>query len=54
MGLRSNLSGLAESTVTVTIEVETEIPDGAPDKAVRDVTENCLALIISSQGFEKD
>jgi hypothetical protein len=42
------------ATVTVTIEMEAEIPDGAPDHVVRTVTENSRTLKFTSQGFEKE
>ncbi len=50
----AHLAGLVGSRVTVTIEVEAEIPDGAPDPVVRTVTENCRTLKFTSQGFERD
>ncbi len=50
----SHLSGLVGASVTVTIEVEAEIPDGAPDHVVRTVTENSRTLKFTSQGFEKE
>jgi hypothetical protein len=42
------------STVKVTLEIEAEIPSGAPDKLVRDMTENCRTLKFTSQGFETE
>lgn len=50
----AHLSGLMGANVTVTLEVEAEIPSGAPDHVVRTVTENCRTLRFTSQGFEKD
>jgi len=50
----SHLAGLVGSKVTVTIEVETEVPDGASDHVVRTVTENCRTLKFTSHGFEKE
>jgi hypothetical protein len=50
----SHLAGLVGASVTVTIEVEAEIPDGAPDHVVRTVTENSRTLKFTSQGFEKE
>ena len=50
----SHLSGLMGATVRVTLEIEAEIPSGAPDNVVRTVTENGRTLKFSSQGFEKD
>lgn len=50
----SHLVGLVGARVTVTIEVEAEIPGGAPDNVVRTVTENGRTLKFTSQGFEKE
>jgi len=50
----SHLAGLVGATVTVTIEIEAEIPGGAPDNVVRTVTENSRTLKFTSQGFEKE
>ena len=50
----SHLSGLVGSIVTVTIEVEARIPNGAPDHIVRTVTENSRTLKFTSQGFEQE
>ena len=50
----SHLSGLMGATVRVTLEIEADIPNGAPDNVVRTVTENGRTLKFTSQGFEKD
>ncbi len=50
----SHLAGLVGAKVTVTLEVEAEIPSGAPDHVVRTVTENGRTLKFTSQGFEKE
>ena len=50
----AHLAGLLGAKVTVTLEVEAEIPDGAPDHVVRTVTENSHTLKFTSQGFEKE
>ncbi len=50
----AHLTGLVGSTVTVTIEIDAEIPSGTPDHVVRTVTENSRSLKFTSQGFEKD
>jgi len=47
------LSGLAGADVEVTLEIRADVPDGVPDKVVRDVTENCHTLKFESQGFEE-
>lgn len=50
----AHLTGLVGSKVKVTLEIEAEIPDGAPDHVVRTVTENSRTLKFISQGFEQD
>ncbi|HUP24009.1 MAG TPA: Swt1 family HEPN domain-containing protein [Thermoanaerobaculia bacterium] len=50
----SHLVGLVGSKVEVTLEIEAKIPDGAPDRVVRIVTENSRTLGFTSQGFEKE
>ena len=50
----AHLAGLVGATVTVTIEIEAQIPDGAPDNVVRTVTENSRTLKFTSQGFENE
>lgn len=50
----AHLAGLVGADVKVTLEVEAEIPSGAPDNVVRTVTENCQTLKFTSQGFEKE
>ena len=49
-----HLAGLVGTTVTVTLEVNAEIPAGAPDQVVRTVTENSRTLKFTNQGFEKE
>ncbi|MAG32379.1 MAG: AAA+ family ATPase [Deltaproteobacteria bacterium] len=48
----SHLSGLVGANVRVTLEVEAEIPDGAPENVVRTVTENSRTLKFTTHGFE--
>ena len=50
----AHLSGLVGAKVTVTLEIEAEIPSGAPAHVVRAVTENSRTLKFTSQGFEED
>ena len=50
----SHLVGLVGAHVTVNLEIEAEMPDGAPDNVVRTVTENSRTLRFTSQGFEKE
>lgn len=48
-----HLTGLLDAKVKVTIEIEADIPSGAPENVVRTVTENCRTLKFDSQGFEE-
>lgn len=49
----THLVGLVGAKVRVTLEIEAEIPRGAPDNVVRIVTENARTLKFNSQGFEE-
>ncbi len=42
------------AAVTVTIEIEAQLPQGASDQLVRTVTENSRTLKFTSHGFEKE
>lgn len=50
----AHLAGLVGANVRVTLEIEVEIPAGAPDNVVRIVTENSRTLKFSTQGFEPE
>jgi predicted AAA+ superfamily ATPase len=51
----SHLAGLVGATVTVTIDVAAEIPEGAPNHVVRAVTENIRTLKFTpGSGFEDE
>ena len=50
----AHLSGLVGAEVNVTLDVEAEIPAGAPDHVVRTVTENSRTLKFTSHGFETE
>ena len=50
----AHLAGLVGANVTVTLEIEAEIPDGAPEQVVRTVTENSQTLKFTDQGFERE
>ena len=50
----AHLAGLIGAKVTVTLEIQAEVPLGAPDHVVRTVTENSRTLKFTSQGFEKE
>jgi predicted AAA+ superfamily ATPase len=49
----AHLSGLVGAEVTVNLEIEADIPQGAPDNVVRTVTENSRTLKFKSHGFEE-
>ena len=50
----AHLAGLVGANVSVTLEIEAEIPDGAPGHVVRTVTENSRALNFTDHGFERE
>ena len=50
----THLVGLMGSSVRVTLEIEADIPEGAPEHVVRTVTENSRTLKFTSQGFESE
>jgi len=50
----AHLVALVGARVTVTLEIEAEVPVGAPDRVVRTLTENCRTLKFTSHGFERD
>lgn len=50
----THLVGLVGAKVQVTLEIEAEIPSGAPENVVRTVTENSRTLKFTSQGFESE
>lgn len=49
-----HLTALNKAKVTVTLEIQAEIPDGVPDDTVRTVTENCQTLKFKHQAFEQE
>jgi predicted AAA+ superfamily ATPase len=48
-----HLTKIVGAEVRVTLEVDADLPEGASDKLVRDVTENCRTLKFSNYGFEE-
>jgi predicted AAA+ superfamily ATPase len=50
----AHLAGQVGAEVTVTIEIEARLPNGASDHLVRTVTENCRTLKFDGQDFEKE
>jgi predicted AAA+ superfamily ATPase len=49
-----HLTTLKQARVTLTIEIDADLPEGAPDNVVRIVTENARTLKFKSQGFEEE
>ena len=50
----ANLTGQIGADVTVTLEIEARLPNGASDHIVRTVTENSRHLKFTSHGFENE
>jgi len=50
----AHLSGQVGADVTVTLEIEATLPDGASEQIVRTVTENSRTLKFSNHGFERE
>ncbi|MFZ0277113.1 MAG: hypothetical protein WA254_17100 [Candidatus Sulfotelmatobacter sp.] len=48
-----HLAGLLDAKVKITLEIEADMPSGAPENVVRTVTENCRTLKFDNQGFEE-
>ena len=47
-----HLAGLLDAKVKITLEIDADMPSGAPEDVVRTLTENCRTLKFDSQGFE--
>lgn len=50
----AHIAGLMHADVKVTLEIEADIPDGAPENVVRTVTENSRTLKFKAHGFENE
>jgi predicted AAA+ superfamily ATPase len=50
----AHLAGQVGAEVRVTLEIEANLPAGAPEQVVRTVTENCRTLKFDSHGFERE
>lgn len=50
----THLVGLVGSEVTVTLEIEANVPGGTPENVVRIVSENSRTLKFENHGFEED
>jgi predicted AAA+ superfamily ATPase len=49
-----HLTTLPGSSVEITLEVQATLPEGAPEKTVRTVSENAKTLKFTTQGFEEE
>lgn len=49
-----HLTKLIGADVQVTIEIQANLQDGASEKTIRDVSENCRTLNFSDYGFEEE
>jgi hypothetical protein len=49
-----HLTTLKDADVRLTLEIDADLPHGAPDNVVRIVTENSRTLKFKSQGFEEE
>ena len=49
-----HLTKQVRANVEITLEVRAELPDGASEKTIRDVTENCRTLRFETFGFEEE
>ena len=50
----AHLAGLLGADVRLTLEIEANIPDGAPEQVVRTITENSRTLNFDDSGFETE
>ncbi|MFO0906457.1 MAG: Swt1 family HEPN domain-containing protein [Pirellulales bacterium] len=48
-----HLTAIVGATVVVTIEIQSNLPEGASEKLVRDLSENCRTLRFLEYGFEE-
>ena len=49
----SHLSSIVGAEVQITLDIQVNLPEGASDKLVRDVTENSRTLQFDDYGFEE-
>lgn len=50
----AHLAGQPGAEVTVTLEIDARLPNGANEQTVRAVTENSRTLKFDSHGFESE
>jgi len=51
--IAQHLASLVDSDVTVTLEVQANMPGGVPDSVVRTISENARTLKFDSSNFEE-
>ena len=49
-----HLTALIGAKARITLEIQVDVPDGAPENIVRVVLENCRALKFDSSEFEEE
>jgi uncharacterized lipoprotein YbaY len=49
-----HLASLPGATVTVTLEIHADAPQGVPEQTIRTVTENSRTLKFDTAGFEEE
>jgi predicted AAA+ superfamily ATPase len=49
-----HLTSQLGAEVEITLDIQARVPGGIPDKTVRDVSENCRTLKLTTFGFEKE
>jgi hypothetical protein len=49
-----HLTRIVGAQVEITLEIQADLPEGASEKLVRDVTENCRTLKFENYGFEEE
>jgi hypothetical protein len=50
----SQLAAVPQANVRVTLEIEADLPQGAPDDVVRAINENARTLKFRISGFEEE
>jgi hypothetical protein len=48
-----HLTRIVGAEVGITLEIQADLPEGASEKLVRDVTENCRTLRFDNYSFEE-
>ena len=49
-----HLTSIVDAEVSVTLEIQAYVPEGASPEIVRTITENCRTLRFTDHGFEEE